>query len=172
MPRNPKSNANKTPVRSRRLDTNTEDVDITQHAPRIMIAEGPAVETLHKEPIVVSQRQRNMTPDKIAALKFNEEILSVRVAESGNPTDDPLPFVIVNGVKQYFERGTEMQVKRKYIERLARAKKTTFSQVKLPNNEGYRNIPHTTLEVQFSVLEDPSGQVGRDWLKGILAEEA
>lgn len=146
-----------------------EAVEVGQAKPRTLKAEGPASEALESHTIEV---ERGLDfKNKADELQFNEEVLTVVIHDSTNPSDDPLPLVIVNGMRQYFERGKQMKVKRKFVERLARARKTTYSQEELPNRAGYRNVPHTALQYPFSVIHDPAGYKGAEWLQAILNEQ-
>lgn len=165
MPRSTASQAKQTrPVRSTRQFLDAEE-HVGQSRPRVLPSKGKA--TL--EPTEVIPVETPVSQDKLAALAFNEEVVTILVHESTNPTDEPMPEVWVDGRAQRFLRGHEQPVKRKYVEALARAKKTTYSQVKLPDNAGYKNVPHTALRYPFSVTQDANPR-GRDWLKAILAQ--
>jgi len=155
------------PVRSTRNDVDTNNEAIAQEKPRDMRAEGPAIESLDP-PEAIQVADKVPSTEKADEIKFNEEVLTVIVHESTDPNDDPMPAVWVNGVSQYFPRGVEIDVKRKFVGVLARTKKTTYTQERLPDNAGYRNIPHTRLANPFQVINDPSGAKGVAWLKSLL----
>lgn len=156
------------PVRSRRRDVDTREQVVGQDRPRTLKSTGPAREAL--EPAHIEPVEHPVSREKLEALAFNEEVLTVLVHDSTNPTDEPVPEVWNDGRCQRFLRGKEMQVKRKYVEVLARSKKTIYTQEELPNRGGYRNVPHTALRYPFSVLHDPSGDRGKAWLQAILAQ--
>lgn len=159
-----------TPVRSQRHAVESSEQRVGQDHPRAMRSRGPARQSL--EPARIEVVDRVVSQDKLDALAFNEEVLTILVHDSTNPIDDPIPEVWNDGVPQRFERNVEMQVKRKYVEVLARAKKTTFSQEKRKDGNGddtYVQIPHSALKYPFVVVNDPNPK-GRAWLKGILAE--
>lgn len=148
----------------------TQEQQVGQDHPRAMKNTGPARESI--EPARVQRVGRVVSQDKLEALKFNEEILTVMVHESTNPIDDPIPEVWNDGKVQRFQRGKEMDVKRKYVEVLARSKKTAYSQTKIKDGNGddvIVNNPMTALKYPFSVLRDPNPR-GAAWLKNILAE--
>ncbi|OGT57516.1 MAG: hypothetical protein A3E01_08230 [Gammaproteobacteria bacterium RIFCSPHIGHO2_12_FULL_63_22] len=153
------------PVRSRRLDTDTMDHKVGQDHPRDMPAEGPA----RLDPPLVQPVDQPLNLEKAELLKFMEDVLIVNIHDSTNPTDDPTPMVWNDGVSMLLIRGKEQPVKRKFVEILARMKRVTFTQERLPNNEGYRNVPHSALLVPFAVVSDPNVRGGA-WLKAILAE--
>lgn len=151
------------PVRSHRQTLEAAEQTVGQDRPREMPARGKArIEAAHIEPV------ERVSKEKLELLAFMEEMVTVLVHESTNPNDEPIPEVWNDGVAQRFIRGQEQRVKRKYVEVLARAKMTSYKQVKLPDNRGYKNIPQTALRYPFSVIED--SQKGKDWLKRVLAE--
>jgi hypothetical protein len=158
------------PVRSRRGDTESSDFKAGQDTPRAMRSRGPARESL--EPARIQPVGRVVSKEKLDALKFNEDVLTIVVHDSTNPLDDPMPEVWNDGTPQRFQRGKEMQVKRKYVEVLARAKKTTYTQRKVKNQLGeetYINVPHSALKYPFAVIHDPSPN-GKAWLQSIINE--
>jgi hypothetical protein len=157
------------PVRSRRHDINSDE-HVGKGRTRHMKPSGPAREAL--EPNLVEPAESLPSKEKLEALRFNEDVLTIVVHDSTNPIDDPWPEVTVNGTVQRFQRGLEMQVKRKYVERLARAKLTSRGNEKYKDGNGddaYRYPAHTALRYPFSVLHDPSPK-GRAWLTGILSQ--
>lgn len=156
--------------RTKHLDVHKDNLQVGQDRPRTMKSTGPAAQSL--EPPLVEAVERPLTNDKAENLRFMEDILTVQVHDSTDPTDEPFPCVWNGGVSQYFIRGKEQQVKRKFVEVLARAKKTTYSQELFKDgagNDTYRQIPHTAPRWPFSVLHDPHPR-GRDWLKAVLSE--
>jgi hypothetical protein len=141
-----------------------------QDTPRVMRSTGPARESL--EPARIQRVGRVVSGEKLEMLKFNEDILTVMVHESTNQLDDPIPEVWNDGKCQRFQRGLEQEVKRKYVEVLARAKKTIYKQERVKDGNGDDTIvnrPQTALKYPFVVLRDPSPR-GAAWLKSIMAE--
>lgn len=155
------------PVRSRRNDVDSAAETVGQDHPRVMKSEGPARQSL--DPARIEVVDRPINGDKAAMLAFMEEEITVLVHDSNNPLDDPIPAVWNDGISQYFLRGKEQTVKRKFVEVLARAKRTTFSQKELPNRMGFKQIPHTANKFPFTVVNDANPR-GKDWLKGVLSE--
>lgn len=159
-----------TSVRSRRHDVDTSDHQVGQDNPRAMRSRGKARESL--EPARIEPVHGPVSKQKLEALAFNEDVLTIMVHDSTNPLDDPIPEVWNDGIRQAFIRNREQDVKRKYVEVLARTKKTTYSQKKEKDGNGdeqYINVPHTALKFPFVVLHDPSPK-GKAWLKAILSE--
>ena len=148
----------------------TEEQVVGQDAPRVMKNSGPASEAL--EPQYIQPVENPVSNDKLAMLAFMEEEVLLLVHETTDKLAVPIPKVTNDGTNQYFIRGQEQQVKRKFIEILARCKATTFTQEKGVDglgNEVYLYIPHTALAYPFSVLQD-SNPRGLAWLKAVLAE--
>jgi hypothetical protein len=109
-----------------------------------------------------------------AEMAFMEEPVTIIVHESSDPNDpDPNPLLQVNGRTQYIIRCKEQVVRRKYVEVLARAKKTAYTQSMrhdaVTGNVYQSMNPRTALRYPFSVIEDRSPK-GRDWLRKVLAE--
>lgn len=104
-------------------------------------------------------------------MAFANELVTVMVHESTDKMANPFPEVWVNGRVQRFVRGHEQQVRRCFVEKLARLKKVTFDNLKTKDVDGedvYRYPTHTALEFPFVVIGD--SERGRVWLKGILQE--
>ncbi len=77
----------------------------------------------------------------------------------------------MNGVNQFMPRGTPITVKRKYVEVLARAKRTDFQQTldeRLGEAMNHLHAMHS-LRFPFSVISDRNPS-GGPWLIGVLAE--
>lgn len=154
-------------VRSRRGDLNAAEQTVGQDRPRVQRAAGPARNSL--EPALIETVDRVVSKEKLDALAFMEEPVKVVVHTTTNETDEPIPVVWNGGIQQAFIRGEEQVVKRKFVEILARAKRTVFSQERLPDNNGYKQVPRTALRYPFAVVEDRNPK-GAAWLKSVLAE--
>lgn len=102
---------------------------------------------------------------------FMHEPVTVMVMESNDPNDVDLVQVSVNGRPQFFERNRPQVVKRYYVERLARAKRTSYTQnldERLGESMNNMQSRHA-LRYPFSVVEDKNPKGGA-WLRQILAE--
>ncbi len=113
-----------------------------------------------------------MPSDALDAEAFMNEMVTIVVNPSQDPDDPQLVQVGVNGVNQFMPRGEPIAVKRKYVEVLARAKRTDFAQqLDERLGEAKFNLLRTmhSLKYTFSVLEDRNPR-GRAWLTGVLAE--
>lgn len=104
-------------------------------------------------------------------MAFANEMVTVMVHESTDPLAHPFPEVWVNGRVQRFVRGNEQTVRRCFVEKLARLKKTAFANLKTKDVDGedvYRYPTSTALLYPF-VIVNPT-QRDTQWLKQILAE--
>lgn len=107
--------------------------------------------------------------DAMALEKFMNETVKIRV--HGSPEEGALPVisVIVNGMIQPIPRDIEVDVKRKYVEALARAKSTSYRQVTNPiDPSDIKMVPTTVLSYPFTVVEDSNK--GKAWIRKILAQ--
>lgn len=159
------------PVRSTRQFTEAAEQPIAQAPTRAMRSRGPARQALDA-PTAVQAVERPVSKEKLELLAFNEEVIKILVHDSTNPTDEQLVEVWNDGVPQRFQRGVEQDVKRKYVEVLARCKRTTRANEKFKDGNGddaYRYPGHTALRYPFSVIHDPNPR-GRDWLRVLLSE--
>lgn len=109
---------------------------------------------------------------KAEALAFMEESVDVMVHPSTDRNAEPIVELWCNGRSQFFARNQLQTVKRKFVEVLARARTTAYTQERYRDgngNDAIRNIPHTALRYPFSVMHDPNPR-GRAWLQKVLAE--
>lgn len=109
---------------------------------------------------------------KAADLAFMEEPVEVVVSPTTDKNAERIPGVAVNGVNQYFERGKKMIVKRKFVEGLARAKKTAVSTMPAKDQDGADTmniVQQTGLKYPFAVTNDRNPN-GSAWLEKVLAE--
>lgn len=109
--------------------------------------------------------------DNIGYEAFMHEPVTLMVHESTDENDVDLVQVMVNGNCAFFQRGQPTITKRFFVERLARAKRTSYSQnLDERLGEAMNNLkPRNALKYPFSVLEDKNPK-GSAWLRGILAE--
>lgn len=149
-----------------RLDT--EDVELAQGSPRKQKARGNARESL--EPALIEPADRVIDRGWAENMAFANEKVTVTVHESTEKNAEPIVEVFCDGIPQRFIRGQAQEVKRKFVEVLARARSTSYSQREERDGgfvEGSVFDPHTALRYPFSVNHDPNPR-GADWLKSIL----
>lgn len=144
-----------------------DDRDIQQDSTSIIPGSGDA-QIKYEEERIIPVEQSN--PDKEALLAFNEELVTVKVHDTTNDRDVPLPEIQIDGRVQRFIRGKEQSVKRKYVLLLASLKKTTYKQEEIYTDNGkdkaMRNIPHTALLFPFDVVIDTPQ--GREYIYNIM----
>lgn len=148
----------------------TREIEVTEEHERVLRSTGPAEVALDTRGLDVIDKMPSQ--EKLAELAFMEELVTIKVHDSTDENQVPCPPVWNDGKVQYFIRGENQTVKRKYVERLARAKLTKFSQRKEHDalgNEIYVTIPHTALIFPFEMVEDANPR-GRDWLTGIVRD--
>lgn len=155
------------------VEIDTDNETIGQFNPRAMHSDGPASESL--DPLSVEDEgvlidNRRYTAEKLEYEMFMHEYLLVRLHDTTDETQIPVPQTTNSGRSQFFVRGQPQWVRRLSIEPLARAKKTTYTQqlVGESENKQYINIPHTALMYPFEVLKDSPR--GKQWLRAILNE--
>jgi hypothetical protein len=100
---------------------------------------------------------------------FMEQLLTIRVAHDKTPGSLPTIAPSVQSVRQNIIRGINQDVKRKYVEAMARSRVTDYEQlVQNPMDpSNIQMIPTTTLTADFVVIRDPHPH-GREWLQQIL----
>lgn len=142
-----------------------------QDNPRVMKSTGPAREALEAAQFEVVDRPVDM--EKLAMLAFMEELVTVHIHTTSDPTAEQVFEVGNNGNIELFKRGETKTVKRKFVNELATRKVTTFTQERRRNDRtGIMEdvqIPHTSLRYPFSVVRDEH-QRGADWLAATLAQ--
>lgn len=108
---------------------------------------------------------------KMAMLQFMEEKVGIIVHDSTDKLAQPIPEVWNGGRVQRFIRGQEQFVKRKFVEVMARARRTVYVQERYRDadgNDAIRHVPHTSSMYPFSVTQDTPD--GRLWLEKIRQE--
>lgn len=113
-----------------------------------------------------------MPKDALKLEAFMNEMVTI-VVNPPNDADEPmLVQAAVNGVNQFIPRGEAIAVKRKYVEVLARAKRTDFGQNldERLGEQGFNQVRTMhSLRYPFSVIQDTNPRGGA-WLTGVLAE--
>lgn len=101
---------------------------------------------------------------------FMNEPVMVTVMSGGKDNEAPFVPVSVNGVMQMFRRDVPIVVKRKYVERLARAKEAGYDQTvddRLGEKMNKLHQKHS-LRYPFQVNRDDNPR-GAAWLRSVLA---
>lgn len=110
---------------------------------------------------------------KAERLAFAEEQMVINIAPSSDRFPEDPVMVSVNGRACYIPRGRKCVVRRKYVERLARAVVDTIRQDLSTESLNPTKVNTLTispsLKYPFSVVSDPNPR-GPQWLQKILAE--
>lgn len=110
--------------------------------------------------------------DQIALEAFMNEKVVVRLADTTDENAVGAVPVTVNGVTQWLFRGVSQEIRRCYLEVLARARTTTWRQGEAVNGqpESARPVPKTAMSYPFNVERDTPK--GITWLREILQQRA
>ena len=104
-------------------------------------------------------------------LRFNEEMVEVMLHESTDEKAENPVFTGCNEVTQYFLRGHPQKVRRKFLAILASCKEHAIKTVEYTQPDGARAMRierSSSLKYPFSVINDPAGKKGADWLRSLL----
>jgi hypothetical protein len=151
-------------------DTDIAELPAVQDRPRDMKSTGDAMESLDERVIDTVEG-----PDAMAhaqELLFMEEKLEIMILDSTDKNAERVIYVGVNGRNQYFQRNTAQVVRRKFVEALARAKETRYTQEEYMDANGdraIRNHSHTALKYPFTIIRDENPK-GAAWLRKVLSE--
>ncbi len=117
---------------------------------------------------------KNIDFKKLAAEEsFMNEPVVVLIHSTTDENQAPHVIVNCNGINQPIVRGTPTEVKRKYVEILARMKETKYTQV-TPNPAApdvSEMRARSGLAYPFDLVEDKNPK-GKAWLNNVLAEPA
>jgi hypothetical protein len=141
--------------------------------PRTLLSTGPA-EKAFAEPVLVQAETKRQDQEKLATMKFMNDMLKIHIHSTTNKNDESVFEFIVNGKVFFFHRNETKTVPRYVVDRMARCRPTTFTDHEVINKDGVKDImytPHTALRYPFSVIEDPHPR-GREWLEATMMEPA
>ena len=122
--------------------------------------------------VEIEEVERTLDSALLETEQFMNEMVTIMIAETSDDDDaDKLVQVSVNGRNQFFVRGNPQAVRRCYVERLARMKKTGFSQNLDTLDESKFNMmkARSVLRHPFTVIEDRNPR-GSAWLRAVLSE--
>jgi len=157
-----------TPVRRGRRELSTADLEVGQRADLLIDATGPLV----REREEIEAIDSPMIDGTIAEMAFMEEMMTIRIEPTNEKYAKQIVDVYVNGVPEWIPVGKPYQVKRKYVEVLARAKQETINTVSgtMDDADPQNRIQRfNASKYPFSVLNDPSPR-GAAWLTRLIAE--
>jgi hypothetical protein len=100
--------------------------------------------------------------------KFMAEELEIHLMEAGSDDEPQFVEVRVNGDYRMGVRGNSLFMKRYHVAVLAQAKEQRLQQKKIVNLDGsmgYQEMMVSRPTYPFTVIHDPSGLKGSDWLR-------
>lgn len=152
---------------ARRPTVDTLEEKIGQDQSYVMPVDGPVGDFEPDIELCDAPRMKS----KAKELAFMDEVVAVRIHDTGNPNEEQFVEVDNGGVPQFIERGKWQKVKRKFVEVLARAKAGNVQTPEHINPAGERTTKiqvTQALKYPFEMRDNnPDGHV---WLQRILAE--
>lgn len=150
------------------------EMQIGQDGTRTLKSSGDSKEALSASVIEpVDRPLEAVDQEKLAMMKFMEDIVEVHIHSVTDKAAEQIFEIIINGESQLFRRNERKKVKRKFADRLARLKVTTYGNREVYNREmGERQVEYpasTALRYPFSVTHDPHPR-GAEWLRAVLSE--
>lgn len=124
-------------------------------------------------PVIETVAETKDFRELAAEESFMNELVTVLVHATTDENQPPQVIVNCNGMNQPILRGYPTEIKRKYVEILARMKETKYSQFTPNPSEPDRIVMQARhgLSYPFDVVEDKNPR-GRAWLNNVLAEPA
>ena len=117
---------------------------------------------------------QNVDFKKLAAEEsFMNEPVTIMIHSTTDENQAPHVIVNCNGINQPIIRGVPTEVKRKYVEILARMKETRYTQI-TPNPAApdvSEMKSRTAFAYPFDLVEDKNPK-GKAWLNNVMAEPA
>lgn len=116
---------------------------------------------------------RMPTPAELSFEQFMAQDIELQFLEGSSQEESQFVEVTVNGDYRCFRRGDVGTVKRYHLEVLAAAKELVLKQTKTTNADGsmgYTEKMVSRMVYPFTVIHDPAGRRGADWLKQKLQQ--
>lgn len=162
----------------RKYTRRNAEAEIT-HKPADVVL--PASGGVEHESVIERVSDLSTVGDKAKMMKFMEEPVEIMINESTDPNAENAVFCAVNGegalvVKghrtPWIPRGVAVTIRRKFVERLARARRIGIRTDEVRDGNGDRTTAirrSSALAYQFTVLRDENPN-GSSWLRRVLAE--
>lgn len=116
-----------------------------------------------------------MDPSKLEFERFMNQIITIHCHDAGAPEDPLVAEVTVNGVYRLVVRGQTADIPRCHAEVMARAKYMRVVQAKTVQPDGSIGFVEKAVlkhMYPFSVLHDPAGRRGADWVRQLFQSPA
>jgi hypothetical protein len=111
------------------------------------------------------------TPTELSYEQFMAQDMELQTMDAGSEEDNQFVEVTVNGDYRICRRGETLLCKRYHVAVLANAKELRLQQKKVVNVDGSMGYEDKMVARQtypFSVIHDPAGRRGIDWLRAEL----
>jgi len=111
------------------------------------------------------------TPTELSFEQFMAQDVEIQLMEAGNEDENQYVEVTVNGDYRIARRGDMMTLKRYHLAVLANAKELRMKQTRVTDPDGsmrYEERMVSKMTYPFTVIHDPAGRRGADWVKNIL----
>lgn len=115
------------------------------------------------------------SPSDISFEAFMAQEIEVHLADPASEDENQFAEVTVNGDYKLIRRGETATLKRSHVAVLAQAKELRMKQTRIVNPDGsmgYQEKMVSRLTYPFSVIHDPAGRKGSDWLRQQLQNNA
>lgn len=146
----------------------TAEQEIGQDNPRRLSSTGPAV----LEAAQVEVVDRPVDKEWADMMAFARQKVKIVINPSTDKNAEDPVYIGNQGDSMWLKRNEEHVIERRFVESLARAKITSYTQREEQDPSGIRhviNVPHTACRYPFRVVEDPHPR-GGDWLRAVLLE--
>lgn len=103
---------------------------------------------------------------------FMAQEIEIHLMEAANEDEPQFAEVTVNGMYRLLHRGESYHVRRSHVAVLAQAKEMRLQQKRIVNQDGsmgYEEKMVTRQTYPFSVISDPAGRRGAEWIKKQLS---
>lgn len=113
------------------------------------------------------------TPAQLTHEQFMAQDMELQTMDPGSEEENQYIEVNVNGDYRMCRRGESLLCKRYHVAVLANAKELRLKQVKIVNGDGsmgYKEEMTSRMTYPFSVIHDPAGRQGVDWLRKELQQ--
>jgi len=133
-----------------------------------VVLDNPGLEAVTVHEVLNSMKKGDKA---FSSEEFANQLLTIRLAESGDEFEDKFVPVNVGETMVAIPRGMQVKVKRKYVEVLARAREIRYSQKNSTPGELDKIEMHGRVfeKYPFTVIHDPHPK-GPAWLKAIREE--
>jgi hypothetical protein len=158
----------------------TAEQEVGQREARKVSSTGPALESV-KPAAFLESPEKPVDKEHLEMIAFSRQMVTIVINDSAEKNaENPIycanngNLPMVDGKPGWLFRNKEYTIERRFVESLARAKITSYTQRDevAPDSTPHKiMVPHTACRYPFRVIHDPHPR-GADWLKSVLLEPA